>query len=187
MLLLLGTILSLLLNAAQASDLRLGSVTASGSGCSGAAEASFDEKTKVLKVKLPPFEVQVTQESSLAQSRKSCNIVLGLTVPQKKRVLITKQAVYTRLDLPQGAAVNFSYETFMVSAGRKISHRVHAVDQPIKREEVIAEKNKVRGGCGAGENLRANLAVHIKPKPHAGTAEVSSEVLTWEVELEDCN
>jgi hypothetical protein len=143
----------------------LGSPTSGGTGCpAGTASAAASPDGSSVSILFDQYEVRAGGMTGKTMDRKTCDIVIPMTLPQGYSVSILAIDYRGFNNLPRGAQSRFDVEYFFAgSHGPGFTKNFYGdLSDNFLIHNNIAAESTVWSSCGASVNLRTNTALLVQ-------------------------
>lgn len=162
----------------EAQTLRVGPAISAGSGCPlGTVSTRFNSSNQNVSLSFKKFEVEGGGESTAVVSRKSCQVILPVSVPQGYSVALSQVQYQGHLDLEAGSRVQLRTEMFRAGS-RGVVTQVQYRGRQNKDFSKTVRLNSQQldwSPCGEDVNLRisSNLQLDVGAHQDSSSAKIN--------------
>ncbi len=160
-------------------------VTIGGSGCpQGALQAAAvtDLERNTVDVEFSGYVTQA--DSGRMLDRKACQMVLPVTLPAGKKLVITQLDLMGRLELESSATATIQFEAFLAGASSPVQKRAYT--GALSGRTLIRANDVLETGCGQSTNLRINTSIVNQSAGAVGASIAGVDRATVYLRLENC-
>lgn len=178
-------------NLARVFDLE--KVNAGGTGCSQSADLvsnlarsfkiEFDQEKNILEVIPSLYRNEVTRERIV--DIKSCQIAIPITLPAKKRLVISQIDLLGKVDLEQGSQAKLSFEAFLSGSSSPLRTRTISAAADLNGRVLTRRTEILRSKCGGSDLVRMNTNI-VTQGSQKRLESFSVRSLSLYLSLEDC-
>lgn len=178
-------------NLSQVFDLH--NVSVGGSGCSQSIglrsdlaktlKIEFDQEKNILEIIPSLYRTEVTPLRVV--DVKSCQLTIPITLPSKKRLVISQIDLLGKLDLDQGSQVKLSFEAFLAGTSSALRTRTISPTTDLNGRILTRRIEILRSKCGGADLVRMNTNIVMKGSEKR-LESFSLGSLSLYLSLEDC-
>jgi hypothetical protein len=163
-------------------------VTLGGTGCGGKTQThvEFDQEKNILDVSTQNFRAEIWDAKK--NDRKSCQIAIPITLPKKKRLVISQMDLIGKVDITTTASAQVSFEAFL--AGSKAPTKTRIFNQanlPLNGSVLTRRTEVLKSACGKSDIVRLNSNVQTSGESPKKISSLTINRISLFLTLEDCH